>query len=381
MLSAAAYAGMFVFGIVMASLGAILPLLSERVRIDLGQAGGMFFTMNLAMLATMLGLGPLMDRFGKKPALTGGPLLVGAALALLATAESYAGLIGAALLLGAGGGALNGGTNTLISDIHSDPRRRNSALNVLGIFLGVGALFVPFLVGSLVETAGLARILSASAALSVLPGLFAAFLRFPPPRHREGLAARDVVRLMRNPLVWMFGFLLFFQSGNEFIMGGYTATYLTRELSIPISRASYVLAVYWGALLVARIVSSRLLLRVKGTGVVLVSGVAASAGVLLLLLAGGPVSASVALVVTGFGFASIFPTVLGLAGTAFEAYSGTAFGILFAIALTGGMTLPWAAGSLAEAQGLRAALVLAALNPLAIVALQLLIRRRLPAGT
>jgi hypothetical protein len=95
---------------------------------------------------------------------------------------------------------------------------------VLGIFLGLGALFVPFLIGALIETAGLAPILAGSAAVSVLPGLLAAVLRFPPPKHREGIAAGDLMRLMRNPLVWMFGFLLFFQSGNEFILGGYTAT-------------------------------------------------------------------------------------------------------------------------------------------------------------
>jgi len=47
-------------------------------------------------------------------------------------------------------------------------------------------------------------------------------------------------------------------------------------------------------------------------------------------------------------FASIFPTTFGVAGSKFEAYSGTAFGILFAIALTGGMLLPWAVGRLAQ---------------------------------
>jgi fucose permease len=381
-LSAAAYAGMFVFGIVMALLGAILPLISSKIGIGLGGAGGLFFAMNLAMLVTMLSLGPLMDRFGKKPALVAGPFLVAAALALFAGAASYRPLAVASALMGIGGGALNGGTNTLVSDIHTDPGRRNSALNVLGIFLGFGALFVPFLIGSLVGTAGLERILLASAALAVLPGLLAVALRFPAPRRREGVSLADVARFARNPLVLLFAFLLFFESGNEFILGGYTATYLTRELGIPIEGASYLLALYWAALLVARVVSSRLLLRVNGSVVVLASALAAALGVGFLLVSSGYAGAAAALLVTGFGFASIFPTTLGLAGSAFEAYSGTVFGILFAVALTGGMTLPWAVGQLGQSWGLRAAMALACLDALAIAALQLLISRRIkaPAG-
>ncbi len=377
MLSAAAYAGMFVFGIVMALLGAILPVLTRDIRLDLGQAGSLFFAMNLAMLVTMLLLGPLMDRYGKKPALAGGPMLVAAALMLFSTAATYPALLVAATLMGVGGGALNGGTNTLISDIHSDPKRRNSALNVLGIFLGFGALFVPFLIGSMLETAGLGALLIGAAALSVLPGLLAAVLRFPAPKHREGVSLRDVGRFARDPLVLLFAFLLFFESGNEFIMGGFTATYITRELGMPISGASYLLALYWAALLVARIVSSRLLLKVNGVTVVLVSAVAAAAGVALLMASTGYASAAAALVVTGFGFASIFPTTLGLAGSAFEAYSGTVFGILFAVALTGGMTLPWAVGQLAEASSLRAALGISCGGAMAIFLLQALIGRRL----
>src|SRR5438128_834078 len=53
------------------------------------------------------------------------------------------------------------------------------------------------------------------------------------------------------------------------------------------------------------------------------------------------------------GFASIYPTTLGLAGSPFERHSGTVFGIIFAIALIGGMVLSWGVGQLARDLGLR----------------------------
>lgn len=374
-LTRAAYGGIFVFGIVMALLGAVLPLLVQRIRFDLSQAGTLFLTMNFVMLVSMLCLGPLVDRFGKKPPLAGGSLLVAGALAWLANAASYQALLATAVLLGAGGGALNSTTNTLIADLHTDPRRKNAALNFLGVFFGFGALFLPFTIGSLLETLGLVPILYVAAGLSLaLAAIFFA-LAFPPPKRAEVLPLGETLRLARHPLVLLFGFLLFFQSGNEFIVGGYTTSYLTRELGSSISSASYLLAAFWGATMLARIYLSRLLLRIQGPRLVMLSALGSALGVTVLLLASTLMAAALGVVLIGLGFAGIFPTTLGLAGARFEEHTGTAFGILFAIALTGGMTLPWVVGQLAQAHGLRLALFLPAANALMIFVLQFVIVR------
>jgi fucose permease len=78
-----------------------------------------------------------------------------------------------------------------------------------------------------------------------------------------------------------------------------------------------------------------------------------------------------AVILIGTGFAGIFPTTLGAAGTLFPSNSGTAFGILFTIALSGGMILPWIVGQLASAQGLRKALFIAIFDALMILFLQM----------
>jgi FHS family glucose/mannose:H+ symporter-like MFS transporter len=374
-LSIGAYAGMFVFGIVVALLGAILPMLSEKLSFDLAGAGNLFFVMNLAMLLSMMALGPLMDRFGKRAPLVAGPFLVALALVLIAAASSYSLLLVAVAVLGIGGSALNGATNTLVADLHADPREKNSALNVLGIFFGFGALFLPFTIGSLLQTLGLKRILHVAMALSLAPALLFLALAFPPPRHKEGLPIAEMARLAKNPLVLAFAFLLFFESGNEFIIGGYTSSYLARQLNSTVSAASYLLAAYWGAVMLARVLLSRLLLRVQGPTVVLASAAGAAAGVLLLLAARSQGAALAALVLIGLSLAGIYPTVLGLAGTRFEEYSGTVFGILFTVALTGGMTLPWLVGRLAEAHGLGQAMALAAVNFGMVAIMQLAVVR------
>jgi fucose permease len=374
-LSIAAYCGMLIFGIVMALLGSILPLLSQRTQFDIAAAGGLFLVMNFCMLASMLSLGPLTDKFGKRPALVAGTQLVGAALFLLGGAGSYRDLLVCVLLLGAGGGALNGGTNVLIADLHSEPQRKAAALNLLGIFFGFGAMLLPFFVGSLVAKLTLNTILYLTAGLAVAPAVLFLTLAFPRPKQQQGFRLSEAARVIGNPIVLLLGFTLFFQSGNEFIVGGYTSLYLTGEMKLSFSHASYLLAGYWASIMVGRIVSSKLLSRVSSYTLVLLSAIGSAVGVGLLLLAPGAMTAVIAVVVIGFSFASIFPTTLGVAGGKCEAYSGTAFGILFAIALTGGMILPWVVGQVANAYGLRVGLAIAAFNSAMIFVLQLILRK------
>lgn len=375
-LTGASFGGMFVFGIVMAVTGALLP----RLTIGLGQAGNLIFVLSFSMLVAMLCLGPVFDRSGKKLPLAVGSVLVGGALAVMAVSRSYPSLLAAVALLGIGGGALNGGTNTLVADLHENPRRKNAALSLLGVFFGFGALFLPFVIGSLVDRLGLSLILGVTAALPALVALLFFALRFPEPKRAEGVKLSRAGRLARNPLVLMFGLLLFFQSGNEFTIGGYTAAYLTRDVGLPLAAASYLLAAYWAALMVSRVVLSRLLLYLNGPGVVMLSGLGAAAGAVLLMLAHSLPAAAAGTVLIGVSFAGIYPTVLGLAGARFEEASGTVFGIIFAIALVGGMTVPWLVGQTAARTSLRAALVLPVLCGVMTCILQALIARRLGRG-
>ncbi|MCZ2075213.1 MAG: MFS transporter [Bryobacterales bacterium] len=375
LLSVAAYAGMFVFGIVMALLGTILPVLSARLEFQASSIGTLFLVMNFAMLASSLLLGVAMDRFGMKPPLAAGPLLVAASLVMILRADTFAALIPTAVLLGVGGGALNGATNTLVADLHDEPKRKSSALNVLGVFFGFGALFLPFTIGALLVALGLEYLLLFAALLCIAAGVFSAVLRFAPPKQRQQVPFAAMPRFIRSPLVLFAAALLFFQSGVEFTLGGYIATYLTNAMGLAVSSASFVLAGYWAALMVSRIALSRMLLGGDPHRFVALCALSACAGAVLTVVASSPALAAAAIVFTGLALAGIYPTVLGITGAEFREHSGTVFGLLFTVALTGGMTLPWVAGKAAQAAGLRWVFVIVAVSFGAIFVLGRLIAR------
>jgi len=348
-LSGAAFAGMFVFGIVMALVGAVLPSL-EKVAYGTADIGRLFLAMNAAMLATSLVVGLAMDRFGMKPPLALGPLLVAGAVVMVRQAAAFHDLLPAMVLLGIGGGALNGATNTLVADLHDDAERKNAALNRLGVFFGFGALFLPFALGRMAAGPALA----ATALLSAGAGGFAAVLHFPAPKQRNALPMAEIPGFLRSPLVLALAALLFCESGAEFTLGGYISTYLTRGLGVrSVGAASWILAGFWTGIMVARVVAGRI-----GTGrdlfrTLTLCGTGACCGSLLTAAAPGPAAAAVGVAICGASLAGVYPATLAIAGARFQSHSGTVFGILFAVALAGGMLVPWVAGQVGGAAGLR----------------------------
>ncbi|MCX6569018.1 MAG: MFS transporter [Candidatus Aminicenantes bacterium] len=371
-----AWAGIFVFGIVMAIFGAILPSLFDRIGFGAGAAGDLFLTMNFAMLVTTLFFGPLVDRFGFKALLAVSAFLVAGAFLLLSMASTYGLVLGAAVVLGLGGGALNGGTNALTSDIHEGDKR-GSALNVLGIFFGFGALTVPFLIGTLREFLGVQKILQVATFLSLVPFVIYVVLRFPKAKQPRGFPIKEAAGIVRSPLLWLTAFILFFQSGNEFTVGGWISTYLQKTFGFGGSAAALVLAAYWAAIMCGRLLSSRLVRAVRGETLILGSaGLALCAAVLMAFAPSGNVAAAGA-VVLGLGFAAIYPTTLAIVGEKFAAVTGTAFSVVIAVGLVGGMLAPWLAGKIAEASSLRRGLVIPVINCAMIVVLSVLLGKEM----
>jgi len=176
--------------------------------------------------------------------------------------------------------------------------------------------------------------------------------------------------------LFLFGFLLFFQSGNEFTVGGWLSTFVGGPLGGTARTAAFVLAGYWSAMLLGRLAASRIGSRVPAHVTVAVSALVAAAGAAGLATAPSVPVATACALALGLGFASVFPTTLAQAGEAFARFSGTAFSVIFVMALTGGMTAPWLVGRIAQNSGVAAGFWLPAASCLAIAVLQGIIRLR-----
>jgi fucose permease len=359
-LTAAASAGMLLFGLVVALIGALLPFLSNALGVGLAQAGELFVWMNLSMLAAAYALGRLMDRAGLKAPMALGPVLVSAALVALAAAGSPKALVAAACLLGVGGGMLNGATNTLVADLNPDPVRKAAALNRLGVFFGFGAVLMPLAVGSLVRLTGWRLLLVAAAGLSIVAAVYSSALTFPPPKQRARSVPGHILKLLAERFLLLMGLLLFCQSGCEFVLGGFLSSFFTQAKELSPNAASWLLALYWAALMAGRAAISHYLVAVGPVRIMTACALLASASLLALRLPVGLPALVAGTVALGLGVSGVYPTALGLAGAAYPQQSGTVFGILFTFGLTGGMALPWLVGRVGAAAGIGTALLVPA---------------------
>jgi MFS transporter, FHS family, glucose/mannose:H+ symporter len=348
--------GIFVFGIVMAVLGTLfgLPAMRQRLKIGFSQQGNVFLLLYVGILLATLVAGPVIDWIGNKVILVTSAALVASGMAGFAYAHSLGSAAIPAVLLGLGGGGLNTSTNALVSDLYGE--ERGPMLNVLGVFYGIGALGIPLLAAVMAGHFPIAPQLLICAGLAGVCALLFLAMQFPEANGARGFSWREVLQVARFPGVLVLGFLLFCESGNEASIGGWTSTYVA-EMGLGPRTATLTLAAYWAALMVGRLLVARMLKVVGKRQLVLGSGLGALVGAAVLLTSRlkGMLVAGELLI--GLSYAGVFPTALAIAGDTYRKMTGTVFGLLFGIALVGGMSFPWAVGQISQELGVRYGMV------------------------
>lgn len=356
----AACIGICFFGVSMITLGAVLPELCEALSLSEADATGLTTLLPAGLLAGSLLFGPIVDRFGHKPVLVTCCLLVDAALLAVALGRDAAMLRWAIFAIGLGGGALNGETNAMVTEIYEGARRA-SRLSLLGVFYGIGALAIPLLLAWLSRSYDYNTVLTGISAVLALGIVFCAVTRFPGAKQPQGFPLREAGKIITHPIMLVVALLLFFQSGVEGITNNWSLMYLD-SLGIGITDGRLALTAMLAGLTAARLVQSFLFSRVEPMRVLLASLLLTACGFAGLAVATGVWAAVISMAVIGAGLASTFPVMFGVLGERFPALSGTAFSVALTVALCGQTALNYTVGAVADKQGI------GCFPPLAIVA-------------
>jgi fucose permease len=376
---------LFVLGVTTAVLGPVLPELAARTGSPLAALGAVFTALFLGALATQTVAGPLADRVGERPVLLGGLAVTTLGVIGVALSPALPLTLVCAFVLGLGHGAVDVSTNVLVARTFAD--RPVTALNVLHVFFGGGAVVGPAMAGLAIE--GLGTGLPALYA-GLVPLIVLAPLVPPIPRPKRTGNAQTTnggqAGLYRSPLVWALGFLLLLYVGTEMGMSGWATAYMQRAAGVSLAVGAWVTSAFWLALSAGRMVGATLGARMPSGRVLWLSLAAASAGGLLLVAVQGQAAASVfAIALIGFGFGPIFPTTVATATARFPDAPGRATSLIVAFGSLGGMLLPWIQGQLLDGQGPAAIALFVAVCILAMLALHAAIgagvaRRQTAAG-
>ena len=315
----------FVYGLIAAMLGTILPALSARFQLTPKQNGNIALAQAIGLVIASVSAGPLIDSQGYKAGLVLGLALIALALFLLPSSKGYGHVVGYLFLLGLGGGTIVTGANALAFDLGGS--QHAAALNFLNVFFGLGGLATPFLLANLLR-GNSTRLCYLTAVATVATLAVNAGVRMPEARSAGGIALSEAGRLLSHPALWLLAAMLFLYVACEVGVWNWLTRHLIAQ-GISEVRALNILSLGFAlGLLVGRVAVTPLFKTVRPETVTLVAALLMTITTFLALQTTRPAVAWVAVFCAGIAMAPVFPTVLAITGNVFGAAKATAIGIV-----------------------------------------------------
>jgi fucose permease len=378
---AAACIGMLLFGVVIITLGSILPSLINKFELDEIGAGALTSILPGGILAGSLVFGPLVDRYSYKYLLVISALIIMLGLQGIAITGNIFVLQMSLAAIGFGGGAINGATNALVSDIsHSSTSSRGSNLSMLGVFFGIGALGMPSLLGIFSSAFDPYFIIKSIGFCLVVPVIYFSIIDYPNPKNAQGAPLKEGLKLAKDPNLMFLGLILFFQSGIEGIISNWSTLYLESVVSMLKEQALYTLSSFVLSLTLTRILLTFLLNHIRSYQVLIISIFLAALGI-FCFMSDFLNMEIIGLILLGAGLAAGFPVILGYVGALYPELSGTAFSMVLAIALTGNILWNFFMGVAASAQGIAVYPIMLLINLICMAGILIITLKRISTRT
>lgn len=334
-------------------LGPSLPSLAAHTRTNLAEIGFLFMARALGYMIGSLRGGNSFDKFPGHALLAGLLLVMSASLALAPIISQLWFLTLVLLLLGIGEGALDMGTNLLLSWMH----RKNATpfLNALHFFFGVGSFLGPILVAQAIRLQGdihWAYWIMALYPIILILGL----LRQPSPT--APIVSLEETNAQVPPLnIFLVAAFFALYVGAEAGFGGWVYSYaLAMKLDTETS-AAFLTSVFWGSITIGRMIGIPLSTRLRPR-IILTMDILGALTAVILMIALPPTRLVLwfGAIFLGLSLAPIFPTMLAFAGRRMP-LTGKITRWFFVGASVGGMSLPWFIGLLFEAISPRVMLI------------------------
>lgn len=369
------FAGILLFGISMVMIGSVLPLLKSRLGLSDIVAGGLFSILPFGLLIGSISFGPISDRYGYRWVLFTACLFLAIGFMGIAHALSIWLLRLSIFLFGVGGGVINGATSALISDLSSD-NKKIANLNLLGVFFGLGAFLMPFILSILNENSYIIAI-DIVAFISLLIAILFLSISYPIAVEKEKITFKLVPVFIKNRLFLIICFFLFFQSAFEAIVNNWSVFYFTQHLQVEQYQALIALSFSVLGLTFMRILTGGVFRNISSHKLMIVSIVFLSVGTACLFIQ-SDLSFYIntfGLFLIGAGLSPGFPVMLGLIGNLYKQISGTAFSFAMLIALTGNIIINYITGVLVQNHGIKVFVYVILMAIVMMAALYSLIRK------
>ncbi len=358
MLILAAVMAIFVYGMIAAMLGSILPDLSKRFSLTPAQNGAIAMTQAIGLVIGSLLQGPLIDLEGKKVGLILGLALIALALFSLPRSKGFGSIRLYMLVLGIGGGIIVAGANALVNDVKTD--NPTALFNGFNTFFGLGGIATPFIAANLLAGNSF-RLCNLTAILTVVTLAVHGATPMPQPSGVVQFQVSDVPALLANPYLYLPALLLFLYVAAEVGVWNWLVRHLIAQ-GINEKKALNILSFGFAlGLLAGRLVVALGVFKGFSNAQILMGASIGIAITTYLMLQFKDANMAWAMVfLAGVAMAPVFPTALSMVGAKFTTGTATAIGIAVTCGWLGLVASSPIIGGVAggEATGLKKALLL-----------------------
>lgn len=374
-IAAAYYATYVLLGLMLTSIGPSLDALRDQSGSTTEAIALLFAANSLGYIAGSLLAGRLYGRFVGHRVLTGALLMLAGATLTVPGLDSLGLLLVAFAVIGIPLGVIDVGGNTLLVWLFRGDVP--PYMNALHLSFGVGAFIGPLVFDRFaVATGNAASTFWLFAALMVPVALWLARLPSPdsPGAARPAADGRSVLR-RHAWLIGLIALFFFMHMGGEMAFGGWIYTYAD-EATGSETTARLINSMFWGGLVVGRLVAIPLALRLSPRAMLQLDLLGAVASLALLVALPDSIPALwIGTIGFGFSIASMVASSFNLAERAMPITSQVSAAFLVGGSL-GAMTLPWLAGQLIAPFGSLSVVYLTGMAMLGAWALFAIIVRR-----
>ena len=300
------YLGFISLGLPDGALGIGWPLMRLDFGVPIHYAGFiLFITLPLSALSSLMSA-HLGEKYGVGKLAFASALLTSSSLLGISTVTSYWGLILFSIGLGIGQGAVDALLNAYVAK-HYNARH----MSWLHGCWAVGATIGPALMTRVISTSGAWSMgyLSLGSAQFVIALILLFSLGFwlhddhetrNKPKTRSAFDSR-----------MLFGMALFFlYVGAELSIGLWSNSYLIEKMGLAASVSGYLVALYYGSIMVGRFLSGFVAVRLGNRGLIRLGLMIVSGGLIMMFVAEDVMFLRLGMILMGLGLAPLYPAMM-----------------------------------------------------------------------
>lgn len=334
------YLSFIILGLVSAAEGPSLLNLAGHTSSTLDQISLIFVAVSFGYLVGSLFSGFAYDRFPGHRLMAVALIVAAGGAALIPLAGSLWLLLLAFFVLGVGKGTIDVGGNTLLLWLHGE--KVGPFMNGLHFFFGVGAFVSPLILDRVRVVTGDIHWLFWFCALICFP--LAVWLWFlPAPSAAPRTAEEKKAAFPVFPVIILV-ILFILYVGLELSFGNWVYTYAVTLKLASESVGAYLTSAFWGAFTLGRLIGVWTASRMRSQTILFMDLIGCIASMAVVLLwRESALGLWVGTIGVGLCMASIFPTILMLAGERIHV-TGTITGLFLVGSSIGSFLLPWLIG-------------------------------------